>query len=60
MPPKKVQILRFVELCEQYGYREGNTREMAPIGEWEADDREELVELLEIAAVSKPTSHRVC
>ena len=57
---KKVQILRFVELCEQYGYREGNTREMAPIGEWEADDREELVELLEIAAVSKPTSHRVC
>jgi hypothetical protein len=47
---KKVQILRFVELCEQYGYREGNTREMAPIGEWEPDDREELTELLELAA----------
>ena len=25
---KKVQIFRFVELCEQYGYREGNTHEM--------------------------------
>jgi len=47
---KKVQILRFVELCEQYGYREGNTHEMAPIDEWETDDREELAELLEIAA----------
>ena len=47
---KKVQILRFVELCRQYGYREGNTREMAPIDEWAPDDREELAELLEIAA----------
>ena len=55
MPPKKVQILRFVELCEQYGYREGNTREMAPIDEWAPDDREELAELLEIAAAGKGT-----
>jgi hypothetical protein len=47
---KKVQILRFVELCEQYGYREGSTGEMAPIDEWETDDREELSELLNIAA----------
>jgi hypothetical protein len=47
---KKVQILRFVELCERYGFREGSTREMAPIAEWETDDREELTELLDIAA----------
>jgi hypothetical protein len=47
---KKVQILRFVELCEQYGCREGNPHEMAPIDEWGTDDREELAELLEIAA----------
>jgi len=50
---KKVQILRFVELCEQYGYREGNTREMAPIDEWETGDREELAEPLEIAASAR-------
>ena len=47
---KKVQSIRFVELCEQYGFREGSTGEMAPIDEWETDDREELTELLEIAA----------
>jgi hypothetical protein len=51
---KKVQILRFVELCERYGYREGITHEIAPIDAWETDDREELAELLEIAAASKP------
>jgi len=50
---KKVQIRRFVELCEQYGYREGNTREMAPIDEWETGDREELAEPLEIAASAR-------
>jgi hypothetical protein len=57
---KKVQILRFVELCEQYGYREGITHEIAPIDEWETDDREELIELLDIAAASKPPSRHVC
>jgi hypothetical protein len=51
---KKVQIVRFVELCEQYGYREGNTREMAPIDEWETADREELAEMLKIAASTRP------
>ena len=50
---KKVQILRFVELCEQYGFREGSAHEMAPIDEWETDDREELAELLESVA-AKP------
>jgi hypothetical protein len=50
---KKVQILRFVELCEQYGYREGNTREMAPIDEWEPVDREELTELLDAASAPR-------
>jgi hypothetical protein len=53
---KKVQILRFVELCEQYGYREGSSGEMAPIDEWETDDREELIELLDIAASRRPSS----
>jgi hypothetical protein len=47
---KKVQILRFVELCEQYGYRGGSGSRIAPIDEWETDDREELTELLDIAA----------
>ena len=50
---KKVQIIRFVELCEQYGYRGGSGSRIAPIDEWETDDREELTELLDIAA-SKP------
>jgi hypothetical protein len=44
---KKVQILRFVELCEQYGYRGGSGSRIAPIDEWETDDREEMTELLE-------------
>ena len=47
---KKVQILRFVELCEQYGYRGGTGSRIAPIDEWETDDREDLTELLEVAA----------
>ena len=47
---KKVQIIRFVELCEQYGYRGRSGSRIAPIDEWETDDREELTELLEIAA----------
>jgi hypothetical protein len=47
---KKVQILRFVELCEQYGYRSGSGSRIAPLDKWETDDREELTELLEIAA----------
>jgi hypothetical protein len=51
---KKVQIIRFVELCEQYGYRGGSGSRIAPIDEWETDDREELTELLDIAAASAP------
>ena len=47
---KKVQIIRFVELCEQYGYRGGSGSRIAPIDEWQTDDREELTELLDIAA----------
>jgi hypothetical protein len=57
---KKVQILRFVELCEQYGYRGGGGSTMAPIDEWETSDREELVELLDIAAAPGPRSRHVC
>jgi hypothetical protein len=45
-----LQIIRFVELCEQYGYRGGSGSRIAPIDEWETDDREELTELLDIAA----------
>jgi hypothetical protein len=30
---KKVQIRRFVELCEQYGFREGRGSGMAPVDE---------------------------
>jgi hypothetical protein len=32
------------------GYRGGSGSRIAPIDEWETDDREELTELLEIAA----------
>jgi hypothetical protein len=57
---KKVQIVRFVELCEHYGYRQGPTNKIAPLDEWETEDRKELVELLEIAAAPKPRSRRFC
>ena len=36
--------------CLEDGYRGGGGSEMAPIAEWEPDDREELTELLEFAA----------
>jgi hypothetical protein len=50
----KVQTLRFVELCEQYGFEEGDDRpareQIASLAEWQAGDRSELQEMLEIAA----------
>ena len=43
----KVQTLRFVQLCELYGSKEGTAR-MVPLAQWQADDRAELQEMLEI------------
>jgi hypothetical protein len=49
----KVQTLRFVQLCEQYGYEAGVRglelkARMIPLVEWQADDRAELQEMLGI------------
>ena len=50
----KVQTLRFVELCEQYGFNRGADTpvkaQMLPLHEWAAGDRAELQEMLDIAA----------
>lgn len=50
----KVQTLRFIELCEQYGFEEeagGFVKDkMAPLAVWQADDRTELQDMLNIAA----------
>jgi hypothetical protein len=58
----KVQTLRFVELCREYGYVDDdpelsygeNRRQLKnliiPLAEWEADDRAEMSALLDIAA----------
>jgi hypothetical protein len=49
----KVQTLRFVELCERYGYAAGPgpiKEQMTPLAQWRTNDRAEMVELLEIAA----------
>jgi hypothetical protein len=47
----KVQTLRFVELCREYGYGTGPVKEqMIPLAEWDADDRAEMAALLDIAA----------
>jgi hypothetical protein len=50
----KVQTLRFVELCEQYGFKRGADTpvkaQMLPLHEWAAGDRSELQEMLDIAA----------
>ena len=43
----KVQTLRFVQLCEQYGSKEG-TKRIVPLAQWQADDRADLQEMLEI------------
>jgi hypothetical protein len=49
----KVQTLRFVELCEQYGFKRGADTpvkaQMLPLHEWPASDRTELQEMLDIA-----------
>jgi len=49
----KVQTLRFVELCEQYGFKEGigdlNRAQMVPLAAWQAGDQAELQDLLKIA-----------
>lgn len=50
----KVQTLRFVQLCEQYGYEEGQwglelKARMIPLAQWQIDDRAELQEMLEFA-----------
>jgi hypothetical protein len=58
----KVQTLRFVELCREYGYEDGaaglsrgdRTRQvkeqMVPLAAWDAKDRKEMAGLLDIAA----------
>jgi hypothetical protein len=50
----KVQTLRFVELCQEYGFTEGADipvkARMLPLHAWTARDREELQRLLDIAA----------
>ena len=50
----KVQTLRFVELCEEYGFTEGADipvkAQMLPLHAWPARDRAELQEMLDVAA----------
>jgi len=50
----KVQTLRFVELCEQYGFKRGVDTpvkaQMLPLHAWLDCDRSELQEMLDIAA----------
>jgi hypothetical protein len=49
----KVQTLRFVELCRDYGYDPGGGRvkdQMIPLMEWEANARSEMNALLDTAA----------
>ena len=54
----KVQTLRFVELCEQYGFKRGADTpvkaQMLPLHEWAAGDRAELQHMLNIAASRTP------
>jgi hypothetical protein len=49
----KVQTLRFMQLCEQYGYEAGLQglalkSQLIPLARWQADDRAELQEMLRI------------
>jgi hypothetical protein len=59
----KVQTLRFVELCREYGYSGGEDDsakndafgrqlrdQMTPLAEWDAADRAEMAALLDVAA----------
>jgi hypothetical protein len=54
----KVQTLRFVELCEQYGFKRGADTpvkaQMLPLHEWAAGDRAELQHMLNIVASRTP------
>ena len=50
----KVQTLRFVELCEEYGFTDETDipvkAQMLPLHAWPARDRAELQEMLDVAA----------
>jgi hypothetical protein len=48
----KVQTLRFVELCTEYGYEEGRNVDshMTPLSQWQADDQAEMRDMIEIVA----------
>ena len=48
----KVQTLRFVTLCQKYGFEDGVEirAQMLPLNGWELKDRAELQEMLDIAA----------
>jgi hypothetical protein len=59
----KVQTLRFVELCSEYGYSSGEDNsgdafgrrlreQMMPLAEWDAADRAEMAALLDVTAGS--------
>jgi hypothetical protein len=52
---KAVQKMRFVELCRNYGWREGTSPRgtMLPLSEWEEQDRDELTALLDEAATKR-------
>jgi hypothetical protein len=54
----KVQTLRFVELCEQYGFKRGAETpvkaQILPLHQWAASDRAELQHMLNIAASRTP------
>jgi hypothetical protein len=56
----KVQTLRFVELCTEYGYEEGRKvgDHMTPLSQWQADDQAEMRGLIEIVAVSGANARR--
>jgi hypothetical protein len=48
---RALQKVRFVELCRNYGWREGTppSATLLPLGEWEERDRDEMNTLLEAA-----------
>jgi hypothetical protein len=48
---RKVECVRFVELCTQYGWQEGTLPDdtMLPVSQWDPKDRSELQNLLDIS-----------
>jgi hypothetical protein len=49
----KVQTLRFVELCTEYGYEEGQkvvANHITPLSQWQGDDQAEMRDMIEIVA----------